>query len=230
MPLGATKQSSGTIHVAELLLRTRSVGLDMTIPTSTVMTWRYTRWKALLFVALAAIATGLCLWLLISVPVRNQVGPGVGQSSEDFVYAWIVRPILFVGAAGFLVRGAWSAIAVWTNAEILMASPEWIQARTSFGRRRRLKWSEITDAASYGSEIILSPGEAGAKAQVQLPMQHNESAITWEWLTYRALGAGLAARRAVVINVGVLDAAPGEIRDLIARQRPDLVIRKVCWS
>ena len=208
---------------------TRTAGASMTFPTSTVVTWRYVRWKALFFVTLAALARRICLRLALGEPVWRQPEVNFGPRGEDFAYAWIVRPILLLAEAGFLVSGAWSAIAVCTRAPIVTATPDWIEARTSLGGRRRLIWSVITDAAAYESEIILSPGEAGAKAQARLALPHNDAAVNWEWLKYRAFGTGLTSWRAVVINVGVLDVAPGEVRNVIARHRPDLVIRPVRW-
>ena len=140
---------------------------------------------------------------------------------------WLLRPLLVLMGLVFLGSGAWTAVATAKRLPIVTVTDDWIEARTVFGRRRRLAWSEITDAMTFKSQIVLATGESGFDAQARVGMRYNDSMVTWEWLMFQLGGAGFWKRNAVCIETNMIDAERGSVQDLIARYKPNLIIRTV---
>lgn len=191
----------------------------MTTSVSPTQTWRYTTPFAVLYVALATVASGLCLWLGLKAEpswASALQGPGI----EIVLLDWVARPIVLIGAGYFVATGAWTAFALVRRAAIVSVNDEWIEARSRIGMVYRLQWSEISDAVLYDGRIILSAGDKSARPR-------GLGGASWQRLKYRTLGIRLWNWRSVIINPAILDAAPDEIRGIIARRRPDLAVREL---
>ena len=202
----------------------------MTNPDTTV-TFRYRH--VLPWIGITAVSGALSLWVAID-PRWGAVWDEAHAHSlkQCFLLAipsWIIRPIFLVAGAALIASAAWTAVAVRTRAPIVTITRDWIEARTTIGRHRRLAWSEITDAVAFKAQIVLRTGKAGTAAQARLGLQYNDSSVTWEWLMFNVLGPGIWSHDAVIIDVNMIDAAPGAIKTLIALHKPGLVIRPVRW-
>jgi len=94
---------------------------------------------------------------------------------------------------------------------VVTVTPEWIEARTIFGGRRRLAWSEIVEAKAFKFQIILSPSGSDAFERPALAI----------------MGAELWKQKSVIIHMNMVDAQPGAIALLIQRYMPGLLIGKI---
>ena len=201
----------------------------MTNPDSTTVTFRYR--GVLPWIGVAALSGALCLWVAID-PWWGEVWDDAHATSlkQWFILAipsWIILLIFLITGAALMASAAWTAVAVRTRAPIVTITRDWIEARTTIGRRRRLAWSEITDAVAFKAQIVLLTGKAGTDAQARLGLHYNDCTVTWEWLMFNVLGPGIWSRDAVIIDVNMIDAAPGAIETLIALHKSGIVIRPV---
>jgi len=170
------------------------------VTTTPAATLRYVRWKALVFGALAAGFAGLAVWVAIeALDPAWTAQVTKGQALVD-APVWVRVPVMLAVAAVMLMPGVWQLWAALTGATVVTVGDSGIAARTSFGRRRYLAWSEIVGAKAKKNQIVLSP------AGIDTIWQE-----IWD-------------RKSVLLDTGMLDAAPGEVEALIARYRPELVI------
>ena len=163
-------------------------------------TFRYVRWKAVLFgavpAALGALMIGLGVYALDPTWTADVVR---GQFLVN-APVWLRSPVMFATGAAVLMPGLWLLFAALTNAAVVIANNQRITARTLFGRFRQLAWTEIAVVKRKKNQIILSPTGVDT------------------------IGQEIWDRKSVFLDIGTLDAVPGEFEALIARHRPDLTI------
>ena len=172
----------------------------MGAPANSATTFRYKRWKALVFGAVSAALGALMIGLgVVALDPSWTAHVARGQFIVD-APVWVRAPVLFVTGVFVLAPGLWLLFAGLTNATVVTAIEQAIVARTLFGRQRRLAWTDITVAKRKKNQIILSPVGTDTVGQE-----------IWD-------------RKSVFLDIGTLDVAPGAAEALIARHRPDVVI------
>ena len=161
----------------------------------------YTRWKALVFGGLLSALAALMAWVGIAALDPDWTAQvAKGQYLVD-APAWLRAPVMLAVAAVCGQSGLWQLGAGLLGLPVVRIDDQGIEARTSFGRRRRLAWDAIVQMTRRRNQLILSP--AGTAA----------------------IGQEIWDRLSVILDVGMLDAEPAQIEDLIKRFRPDLLER-----
>lgn len=163
-------------------------------------TFFYVRWKALLFGGVLTSLAVLMMWVgLASLDPTWTAQVTKGQYLVNSPN-WIRAPII-VGAAVFCAMpGLWQLCAGLLRWPIVQFDDQRIEARTSFGRVRRLAWKEIAQVKRKKNQLILSP------------------------TGINTLGQEIWDRKSIILDVGMLEVSPQAIEDLIARHRPELPI------
>jgi hypothetical protein len=170
----------------------------VTAPHTT--TYRYARWKALLFGVVPAGLGGLMIGLgVYALDPAWTAQVARGQYLVD-APVWVRSPVMFATGAAVLIPGLWLLFAALRNSPVVIANDRMIAARTLFGRLRQLDWDAIVAAKRKKNQIILSP------------------------LGVNTLGQEIWDRKSVFQDIGMLDAAAGEIEALVHSHRPDVAI------
>ena len=160
----------------------------------------YVAWKAWLFGGMLAAIGLLTVWVGISA-LNPAWTADVSDGQWLVATPWWVRgPFMLSMALVMLVPGVWQLYAALTHAPVIQCGEHTIAARSSFGRWRRIAWSDIVSIKKEPNQMILSPAGSDTVA-----------AEIWD-------------RRSVLLDIGMLDAAPGEIISLIQQHRPHLAI------
>ena len=170
----------------------------MTANTGSSVTYRYVRWKAVVFGGLIAALGLLAAW--VGIDALNSNWTAAVADGEWLVAApwWLRGPVMIAMGLFMLKPGLWQLFAAATDAVVVQSDDEAIAARTSLGRLRRLAWRDIAGAKQQQNQIVLSP--AGIDT----------------------LGQEIWDRKSVILDIGMLDAAPGEIAGVIQHHRPDV--------
>jgi hypothetical protein len=169
----------------------------------TTTTFRYVRWKALLFGAVPAALGGLMIGLgVYALDPTWTAHVARGQYLVD-APAWVRSPVMFATGAVVLIPSLWLLFAALKNATVVIATDHTIAARTLFGRFRQLAWTEIAVVKRKKNQIILSP------------------------VGVDTIGQEIWDRKSVFFDIGTLAAAPGELEALVVRHRADLIIPPV---
>lgn len=165
--------------------------------------YRYVRWKALLFGSVP-VALG-ALMIVVGIEAADPKWTAEVARGQFLVDAptWIRSPVMLATGGFVFAMGAWLLWAVTTGVKVVEADAAGVAARTIFGRLRQVKWPEIVDAKRKKNQLILSP--AGTDS----------------------LGQEIWDRKSVFLDIGMLDAPPGEVEALVHQHRPDLVFRDI---
>lgn len=164
------------------------------------VSYRYVRWKAVLFGGIATAIAMATLWVGIEAADPSWTATVTkGQWLVDAPAA--VRAPALIAFAGFLlVPSLWLIAAGLAGAIVVTITDTGISARTTFGRPRRLGWPDVVAIRRSRNRITLSPAEVDT------------------------LGQQIWDRRSVLIDTGMLDVAPCELESVIRRLRPDLAL------
>ena len=181
----------------------------------------------IVFYGLLGIFTLLLALLIPDMSWELSHARNIKQVLIMLIPLWLWRAFWLLLSIGLLSSAAALMVALLNRLPIVIATDEWIEARTWFGGRRRLTWTAVTDVMACNGQIVLATGKAGVDAQIRAGLHFNDSMVTWEYLMLQILGATLWKPDAVVINPKLLDVEEGAIERQISRYKPDLVIRKI---